>query len=80
MALIIPMKIGRSLHSLQFIAPNGEKRFLPGGRVRGCYYAVGATDGLKQHGVLCIAEGYATAASIHEATGYGVIAGLQRRQ
>ena len=25
------MKIGRSLHSLQFIAPNGEKRFLPGG-------------------------------------------------
>jgi putative DNA primase/helicase len=73
-ALIVPIKIGKVLHSLQFIAPNGEKRFLPGGRVRGCYYSIGVAEGLKRHSVLCIAEGFATAASIHEATGYGVIA------
>jgi putative DNA primase/helicase len=72
--LIVPMRIGKTLHSLQFIAPNGEKRFLPGGRIKGCYYGIGVAEGLKRHGVLCLAEGVATAASIHEATGYGVIA------
>ena len=74
-ALIVPMKIGEALHSLQFIASNGEKRFLPGGRIKGTHYSIGASEeALKRSGVLCIAEGYATAASIHEATGYGIFA------
>ena len=53
------------LHSLQFILPDGGKRFLTGGRKRGCYYGIG-----RPAGALCICEGYATAASIYEATGY----------
>lgn len=53
--------------SLQFIGASGSKRFLKGGRIEGGSFLVGsATD------PLCIAEGYATAASIHEATGYAV--------
>jgi putative DNA primase/helicase len=63
-ALVIPMCDGPELHSLQFIGPEGDKRFLSGGRVSGCYLPIG-----KPGGTLCIAEGYATAASIHEATG-----------
>lgn len=51
--------------SLQFIAQDGEKRFLPGGRVTAGYFAIG-----KPGGTVCIAEGFATAATIHEATGY----------
>jgi len=66
-ALVIPMRDGQELHSLQFISGDGSKRFLTGGRVSGCYFSIG-----KPEGVLCIAEGYATAASIHEATGYAV--------
>jgi putative DNA primase/helicase len=66
-ALIIPMRDGQELQSLQFIASDGEKRFLAGGRVSGCYFPIGKPDG-----ALCIAEGYATGASIHEATGYAV--------
>jgi phage/plasmid primase-like uncharacterized protein len=68
-ALVVPMRDGAELHSLQFISGEGEKRFLTGGRVSGCYFhfPIG-----KPNGVLCIAEGYATAASIHEATGYAV--------
>lgn len=50
--------------SLQRIAPDGVKRFLPGGRVAGGYYAIG-----RPAGTICIAEGFATAAAIHEATG-----------
>ena len=58
---------GGALHSLQLIDAEGEKRFLPGGRVAGCYFAIG-----RPSGSLCIAEGFATAASIHEATGHAV--------
>lgn len=67
-ALVIPMRDAAGvLHSLQFIGPDGEKRFLTGGRVAGCYFSIGKPDG-----VLCIAEGYATGASVHEATGCAV--------
>ena len=52
--------------SLQQIHGDGSKRFLKYGRKRGCYYLLGkSTDG-----PICIAEGYATAASIFEATGF----------
>lgn len=64
--LLIPVRDADGmLTSLQFISPAGDKRFLTGGRKRGCYFAIG----LPRH-VLCICEGYATAASIFEATGY----------
>ena len=66
-ALVVLMRNGTELHSLQFIAADGEKRFLSGGRVSGCYFPIG-----KPNGVLCIAEGYATGASVYEATGHAV--------
>lgn len=66
-ALVVPMRDGAELHSLQFIADDGGKRFLAGGRVTGCYFPIGKPDA-----ALCIVEGYATGASIHEATGYAV--------
>lgn len=67
-ALLIPMRdeMG-ALHSLQVIGPEGGKRFQPGGRVKGCYFAIGKPDG-----VLIVCEGFATGASIHEATGQAV--------
>jgi putative DNA primase/helicase len=68
-ALIIPIREGRDIHSLQLIGANGEKRFLTGGRITGCYFSIGDP---KSATALCIAEGFATSASIHEATGYPV--------
>lgn len=66
--LVTPMRdVEGKLHSLQFIGQDGGKRFLPGGRKRACYFSIG-----KPAGVLYIAEGFATAASIHEATGQAV--------
>ena len=65
--LIVPLRDSGVIHSLQFIGPNGDKLFLRDGRVRGCYFGIGKPDG-----TLCIAEGYATSASIHEATGFAV--------
>ena len=66
--LLIPMRdTAGKLHSLQTIAPDGEKRFHTGGRVKGCYYPIG-----KPVGGLIVCEGYATGASIHECTGQAV--------
>jgi putative DNA primase/helicase len=59
------------MHSLQFIGARGDKRFLKGGRVAGLYFPIG-----RPNGTLCIAEGYATAASVHAATGYAVAVAL----
>ncbi|MCB1591363.1 MAG: toprim domain-containing protein [Alphaproteobacteria bacterium] len=66
--LVIPMRdSGGNLHSLQFIDGDGNKRFLSGGRKKGCYFALGTpTESL------CIAEGFATAATIYESTGLAV--------
>ena len=67
-ALIVPMRdAAGALCSLQTITPDGDKRFLSGGRVKGCYHSIG-----KPAGVLIVCEGYATGASIHEATGHAV--------
>ena len=64
--LLVPMYDGQ-LWSLQKIAPDGSKRFLPGGKVSGCYFPIGKP---KQR--LWLAEGYATAATLHELTGDAV--------
>jgi putative DNA primase/helicase len=65
--LVIPVRDGTQDCSLQYISADGSKQFLHGGRTHGCYYGLG-----KPNGVIYIAEGYATAASIHEATGHAV--------
>lgn len=56
-----------TLHSLQFISPTGEKRFLTGGKKLGCYSTIGIPGD-----TIYIAEGFATAASVHEETGCAV--------
>ena len=66
-ALLIPVHENGELHSLQFIGADGDKRFLTDGRVAECYFSIGRPDG-----ALCIAEGYATGATIYEATGCAV--------
>lgn len=69
--LLIPMRdTAGKLHSLQTIGSDGDKRYHPGGRVKGCYHAIGKPTG--NDGRLIVCEGYATGASIHEATGEAV--------
>lgn len=63
--LLIPVRRNGVMHSLQLIGPDSSKKFLTGGMVRGCYFAIG-----KPAGTICIAEGYATAATVYEATGH----------
>jgi putative DNA primase/helicase len=66
--LLVPLRnADRQLSSLQTIYADGTKRFLQGGRVGGCYFRIG-----KPGETVCVAEGYATGATIHEVTGFCV--------
>jgi len=67
--LIIPLLDNKNnLHGLQFIKPDGAKKFLSGTDKKGHYFSIrGDTD------KTFIVEGYATAATVYEATGYTVI-------
>lgn len=67
--LVVPIRADGVLHSLQFVTVDGIKRPLTGGKVAGCYYSIGT---MKDAAALCIVEGFATGASVHEATGYPV--------
>lgn len=68
--LLIPARdLNGTLHTLQFISADGTKRFLTGGRIVGCYFAIG-----KPNGSLLITEGIATACTLYEATGRAVAA------
>jgi len=65
-ALMIRMRdLGGKTWNVQFIAANGQKRFLPGGRKRGLYCGLA---GESNRGIL-LCEGFATGSSIFEATG-----------
>lgn len=64
--LLVPLICEGRLLNLQRIAPDGDKRFLKGGRVQGCY-ALLRTLGAGARLYLC--EGWATGATLHTATG-----------
>ena len=76
--LIVPVldQSGR-IQSLQFILPDKpsegtDKFFLRGGKTSGGFFSIPAKNGTKD-GPLLIAEGYATGASLHLATGYAAL-------
>ncbi|PVZ82674.1 DNA primase [Serratia sp. S1B] len=60
--------------TMQYINEDGTKRFAKNARKEGCFHVVGGLEALKDAPVLIIAEGYATAGSIAEATQYPTIA------
>ncbi|MDA1330679.1 MAG: AAA family ATPase [Chloroflexi bacterium] len=63
--LIVPLFAeGGTLSSLQYISET-EKRYHPGGSTKGCSWKLGEVT----PGPIFVAEGYATAATIHEVSG-----------
>ena len=66
--LLVPLYVGGVLANLQRITSDGGKRFLFGGRIKGTYSPLGRITPGKP---LCICEGWATGATLHE-SGYTV--------
>ena len=62
--LLVPMfNIDGEIASIQTISTSGDKFYTKGGRVKGCFFPIGTPED-----TLILCEGYATGASIHEAT------------
>lgn len=72
--LIMPVCKDSEIISLQYIAPDGEKRFHTGGETKGGGFLIGEIA--SPDATVCIAEGYATGASVYEATGCPVLVAL----
>jgi putative DNA primase/helicase len=69
--LLVPIRAaGGAVISLQIIDDTGGKMFLPGGKISGGQHVIGKLDSPWP---LWIAEGYATADAIHQATGHTVV-------
>jgi putative DNA primase/helicase len=73
--LVIPMTDGETgeVSSYQRIFADGQKRYLGGGKKQGGYYEIKGT-----RNVVFVAEGFATAASVHEATGNTVFVAFDK--
>lgn len=81
-ALLVPMvDAGFRLWNVQRIRPDGFKLFLRDGRTAGLFWPHGVhmLDGRPSDGPLVIGEGFATVATIHMATGHGVVAAMSAR-
>ena len=66
--LIVPLfDDAGELSSLQYVAIDGEKRYHPGAATGSCFWSIGVPDG-----TVYVAEGFATAATIHEVTNKAV--------
>lgn len=70
----IPLRDVRGkLWSYQKIYDEGSKRFLKGGRKKGCFHLLGS---IQKEQPVYVVEGYATGASVHQATGNPVVVAL----
>jgi phage/plasmid primase-like uncharacterized protein len=64
--LIIPLyDISGQISSLQYIDTNGNKMYHKGGATSGKFWSIGS---VREHDEIYVAEGFATACTIHETT------------
>jgi len=65
--IVVPLfGVDGEISSLQYIDGDGSKRYHPGGEVKGKFWMIGKP---VPEGVIYLAEGFATAATVHEVTG-----------
>lgn len=68
--LLIPVYgLACQIQSLQRIAPDGQKRFVKGGKMRGGHVWLGEPENGT---ILILCEGFATGDTLHRATGHAV--------
>ena len=76
--LVVPLRdIDGKLKSLQWIYPDGTKRFQPDTSIDGAFWSI-ALDTVKPNdsGIIFLGEGFATMAKVHELTGKASVAAI----
>lgn len=73
-SLVIPIiNSAGELVNLQFIGADGSKKFLTGGKKKRCFSLIGKYRNINP---ILLCEGFATGASLHQATGFLVFVAL----
>ena len=73
-ALVVPLHNETGLLvSIQFISDDGTKRMMKGGKAQGACCFIGDSIDLTPNNIILICEGWATGASLFEATGHFTI-------
>lgn len=67
--LLVPLFFKKSLVNIQRIWPSGEKRYLRGGRINGCFSLIATSS---PSATIYICEGWATGATLFAETGHAV--------
>lgn len=69
--LLVPVRdlAGKTIHGIQFIMADSTKKFKTGTNKAGHFFKIGRS----KDNTIIICEGYATGASIHQATGHAVV-------
>ncbi|WP_425117456.1 zincin-like metallopeptidase domain-containing protein [Burkholderia ambifaria] len=60
--------------TMQYIQEDGTKRFAKESRKEACFHPIGGLDAIAAAPAIVIGEGYATAAQVSQALGYGTVA------
>lgn len=68
------MDVKGTVHSMAYVKEDGAKRYAKGGDKAGHFYPCGGLGDLKNAPAISICEGYATAATISQATGTCAVA------
>ena len=72
--LLIPLQdLAGTVHSAQYISPEGAKRFAFQGRMKGCFHQF---SDVNHGGPILICEGYATGGSLYQATGWTTVCAM----
>lgn len=75
--LVIPLRnIEGKLLSLQWIYADGAKKFYYGAPLEGAFFGIALDRLNNENNILLLAEGYATAAKVHQLTGLPVVAAM----
>lgn len=77
-SLAVPLRdIDGNVKSIQWIEPNGDKRFHTESAPKGSFWSV-ALDTINENseGTILLGEGFATMAKVHELTGLPCVAGI----
>lgn len=76
--LLVPLRnINGQVKSLQYISPEGDKKYFPGAQKKGAFFSIALDLITHNHALpILVAEGYATAATIYELTELPTVAAM----
>jgi len=77
--LLVPLYCAdEKLWTLEYISPNADKKFMYGGRKRGCFFPFGPLAEVHDKKIIIFGEGFATSATVREANELPTVSAMDK--